>query len=491
MAAGRAPFLPRLRRGPLLPPPAAGEGCDALPRRGWGRVGWGPVAAAFVLCVATPALAQTESPNQALKRVEQELQADKARQKQLERQSQTIQKELDELRGRLVGLADEERAQESELDQLEETLTALEAEEHDRAGRLESERQQIAALLAALQRLARIPPEAALARPEGPVDTLRSALLLRDTVPTLRARADALAAALSKLAETREKLEGQRTRTLAARVALAERQKEMARLVARREELSRQTEEERLQVAQHSARLAGQAADLRQLMERIEAERRAAAEAAAKREAERLEAERREAERRLAERREAERKLAAQKEAERKEAERKLAELRAAEQKAAEQKAAEQKAKAEAELAAAQRAPNAPAGAGGTRLPVGGRVATRYGEADRFGAASRGVTIQARPGASVVAPQAGTIVFAGPFRGYGQILIVEHANGYHSLIAGFGRIDTAVGKRVATGEPIGLMPTDGNPDLYFELRRHGQPINPQRGFGAPEGKGQG
>ena len=488
MAAGRAPFLPRLRRGPLLPPPAAGEGCEALPRRGWGRVGWRPVAAAFALCVATPApaLAQTESPNQALKRVEQELQADKARQKQLERQSQTIQKELDELRGRLVGLADEERAQESELDQLEETLTALEAEEHDRAGRLESERQQIAALLAALQRLARIPPEAALARPEGPVDTLRSALLLRDTVPTLRARADALAAALSKLAETREKLEGQRTRTLAARVALAERQKEMARLVARREELSRQTEEERLQVAQHSARLAGQAADLRQLMERIEAERRAAAEAAARREAERLEAERREAERRLAQQREAERKLAAQKEAERKEAERKLAELRAAEQ-----KVAEQKAKAEAELAAAQRAPNAPAGAGGTRLPVGGRVATRYGEADRFGAASRGVTIQARPGASVVAPQAGTIVFAGPFRGYGQILIVEHANGYHSLIAGFGRIDTAVGKRVATGEPIGLMPTDGNPDLYFELRRHGQPINPQRGFGAPEGKGQG
>ncbi|WP_448202831.1 murein hydrolase activator EnvC family protein [Azospirillum sp. sgz302134] len=235
-------------------------------------------------------------------------------------------------------------------------------------------------------------------------------------------------------------------------------------------------------------------------MERIEAERRAA-EAAAKREAERLEAERKEAERklaeqRLAEQRATERKLAAQREAERKEAERKLAEEKAAaeqrlaEQRAAEQRAAEQKARAEAEIAAAQRA--APGAAtGGERLPVGGRVAVRYGEADRFGATSRGVTIQARPGATVVTPQAGTIVFAGPFRGYGQILIVEHSNGYHSLIAGFGRIDTAVGKRVATGEPIGQMPADGNPDLYFELRRHGQPINPQRGFGAPEGKGQG
>ncbi len=422
--------------------------------------------AATVLATPVAAAAQTESPRQTLKRVEQDIQADKALQRQLERQSQTLQKELDELRDRLVGLADRERAQEGELAYLEDTLAALESQERSQAERLEGERQQIAALLAALQRVARIPPEAALARPDGPVDTLRSALLLRDTVPALRARADALAQALTRLAETRESLEAQRSRTYAARLTLVERQKEIAQLVARREELSRQTEDERQQVAQRTARLTGQAADLRQLMERIEAERRAAAAAAAKREAERLEAERKEAERRLAEQRAAEKKLA--------------------DQKLAEQKAAEQRARAETEAARA-----APAAPGGERLPVGGRVTVRYGEADRYGATSRGVTIQARAGSTVVSPQAGTIVFAGPFRGYGQILIVEHSHGYHSLIAGFGRIDTAVGRRVATGEPIGLMPADGSPDLYFELRRHGQPINPQRGFGAPEGKGQG
>nr|WP_209769687.1 peptidoglycan DD-metalloendopeptidase family protein [Azospirillum rugosum] len=431
------------------------------------------------LLLATPAFAQTESPQQTLKRVEQELQADKSRQKQLDQQSQSLQKELDDLRARLIGLAAEERAQESDLAQLEDTLAKLEAEERERSAALEGERQQIAGLLAALQRLARIPPEAALARPEGPVDTLRSALLLRDTVPALRARADALAGALTKLAETRETLETQRRRTMAARTALADRQNDLSKLVARREELSRQTEEERVQVAQHATRLAGQATDLRQLMERIEAERRAAAEAAAKREAERLEAERREAER----------KLAAKKEAERRLAEQRLAEQKAAEQKAAEEKAAE-RARAEAEFAAAQRAPDAETVVGG-RMPAVGKVTVRYGESDRFGSTSRGITIQARPGGTVVAPQAGTIMFAGPFRGYGQILIVEHSNGYHSLIAGFGRIDTAVGRRVATGEPIGLMPADGSPDLYFELRRHGQPINPQRGFGTPEGKGQG
>ena len=448
--------------------------------RGTGRrraFPWRPaLLTATLLVVSAAAAAQTESPGQTLKRVEQDLQADKALQRQLDRQSQTLQKELDELRDRLVGLADQERAQEDELSHLEESLTALETQERSQAEKLEGERQQIAALLAALQRVARIPPEAALARPDGPVDTLRSALLLRDTVPALRARADALAQALTRLAETREALQAQRSRTYAARLTLIDRQKEIGHLVARREELSRQTEEERQQVAQRTARLTGQAADLRQLMERIEAERRAAAAMAAKREAERLEAERREAERRLAEQRAAEQKLAEQK----------AAEQRAAEQKLAEQRAADQRARAEAETARA--APGAPAG---ERLPVGGRVTVRYGEADRYGATSRGVTIQARAGSTVVSPQAGTIVFAGPFRGYGQILIVEHSHGYHSLIAGFGRIDTAVGRRVATGEPIGLMPADGSPDLYFELRRHGQPINPQRGFGAPEGKGQG
>ncbi|QCO14689.1 metallopeptidase [Azospirillum brasilense] len=467
----------------LLPLPVSGPQ-EAGRRRAFF---WRPaLLTATLLVISTAAAAQTESPGQTLKRVEQDLQADKALQKQLDRQSQALQKELDELRDRLVGLADQERAQEDELAHLEESLTALETQERSQAEKLEGERQQIAALLAALQRVARIPPEAALARPDGPVDTLRSALLLRDTVPALRARADALAQALTRLAETREALQAQRSRTYAARLTLIDRQKEIGQLVARREELSRQTEEERQQVAQRTARLTGQAADLRQLMDRIEAERRAAAAMAAKREAERLEAERREAERRLAEQRAAEQRQAEQKLAEQKAAEQRAAEQKLAEQRAADQRASEQRARAEAETARA--APSPPAG---DRLPVGGRVTVRYGEADRYGATSRGVTIQARAGSTVVSPQAGTIVFAGPFRGYGQILIVEHSHGYHSLIAGFGRIDTAVGRRVATGEPIGLMPADGSPDLYFELRRHGQPINPQRGFGAPEGKGQG
>ncbi|NYZ13603.1 peptidoglycan DD-metalloendopeptidase family protein [Azospirillum sp. RWY-5-1] len=433
-----------------------------------------PLAAA--LCLGALGASAQEAPRQSLKRVEEEMQADRARQRALDRQSQTVRREIEDLRTRLVDLADRARAQETELDRIESGLAELENRERGQAARLDAERQQIAALLAALQRLSRVPPEAVIARPEGPVDTLRSALMLRETVPALRERADSLAAGIAALATTRESLRGQRVAALAARHALDERQAELARLVERREELSRQTDEERGAVGQRMAKLGAQAADLRQLMERIEQERRAAMESASRREAERLEAERR-----LTEQREAERRLAEQK----------LAEQKAAEQKLAEQKAAERR----AEVAVVQRPPDAPAdpSGAGVRLPAGGKVTLRYGETDRYGALSRGLTIASRPGSPVVSPFSGSIMFAGPFRGYGLILIVEHAGGYHSLIAGLGRIDTTVGKHVAAGEPIGLMPSpsDGNPDLYYELRRHGQPINPQRGLGAPEGKGQG
>ncbi|WP_156927285.1 murein hydrolase activator EnvC family protein [Azospirillum halopraeferens] len=459
-----------------------------------------------VLAAAPAGAAPEDAPDRALMRVEQEIEADAARRRFLDRQSEAIEAELEELRRTLVALADEARTREGELSELEESLQALEDEERDRADRLDMERQQIARLLAALQRLSRIPPEVAIARPDGPVDTLRSALMLRDAVPVLRARADALAGALRRLADVRERLEEQRTHARAARDALAGRRAEIARLVSRREELSRRTEEERREVARRMERLSVQAGDLRQLMDRVEAERRAAMEAAARREAERLTAERRAAEaaeraaaaRRLAEaaedkrRREADAKAAEAAAVERRAAEAAAVERRAAETAAADLRAAESRA-AVATAPAAPDLPPATLSAGGLRQPVGGPVVTRYGEADRYGSPSRGLTIRARAGSAVVAPSAGVVMFAGPFRNYGQILIVEHGNGYHSLIAGLGRIDTAVGNKVAAGEPIGLVPGAGDdaPELYYELRRHGQPINPQRGFGAPEGKGQG
>jgi septal ring factor EnvC (AmiA/AmiB activator) len=94
------------------------------------------------------------------------------------------------------------------------------------------------------------------------------------------------------------------------------------------------------------------------------------------------------------------------------------------------------------------------------------------------------VSYQVAPGARVVAPCGGRAVFAGPFRSFGLLLIVDCGGGYHFVLSGFDRLDAQVGQSVKPGAPIGVMPgwdprTSGSrPLLYVELRRNGQAVNP-------------
>jgi septal ring factor EnvC (AmiA/AmiB activator) len=115
------------------------------------------------------------------------------------------------------------------------------------------------------------------------------------------------------------------------------------------------------------------------------------------------------------------------------------------------------------------------------RLPVSGIIKTRYGETDEIGATSQGIVFSARGGAVVVAPLGGTVRYAGTFRNYGKIALIEHKNKFHSLVAGLGKVDTFVGQRVEAGEPIGTLPSSSG-RLYYELRYQGDPVNPSKKF---------
>ncbi len=113
--------------------------------------------------------------------------------------------------------------------------------------------------------------------------------------------------------------------------------------------------------------------------------------------------------------------------------------------------------------------------------PVVGTVVRNFGAKDADGIVSRGLTFKSLPSTPVVAPAPGRVVFAGPFRGYGQILILQHKGGYHSFLAGFGRIDAEMGQDVVAGEPLGVLPVKNlteKPELYFEWRRNGEPVDP-------------
>jgi septal ring factor EnvC (AmiA/AmiB activator) len=96
--------------------------------------------------------------------------------------------------------------------------------------------------------------------------------------------------------------------------------------------------------------------------------------------------------------------------------------------------------------------------------------------------ASRGLTLVPRPGAQVVAPAAGRVAFAGPYRGYGRIVIIEHAGGWTSLVTGLARTDVAVGETLVAGAPLGIA-ARAAPQVTLELRNSGEPVNPLRFVG--------
>jgi len=121
------------------------------------------------------------------------------------------------------------------------------------------------------------------------------------------------------------------------------------------------------------------------------------------------------------------------------------------------------------------------AGRGRLSAPVAGEVEHRFGEHKNANETYRGMEFVARPGAVVVAPAAGEVAFTGPFMDYGPMVLLRHADGYMSLLAGLGSIDARIGQQVGAGEPVGRM-GGGNPRLYVELRERAKPIDPSGWF---------
>lgn len=121
-------------------------------------------------------------------------------------------------------------------------------------------------------------------------------------------------------------------------------------------------------------------------------------------------------------------------------------------------------------------------------LPAQGKRLKQFGDADGVGGTVKGISLQTRGEARIIAPADGWVVYAGTFRSYGQLLIINAGGGYHVLLAGMGRVDVSLGQFVLAGEPIAVMGAappasqGGNdssrPVLYVEFRKDGRPIDP-------------
>lgn len=420
--------------------------------------------------VAAAAAEPPASPKDDLSRIEKSLKAEQKRHEELKKRSEAISRDVEAVKKKMVRAASTAQRYEQDLFRLEQRLRELQKQQAVLQGAIDRRGDQMVTVIAALQRLAWRPTEALIAQPTPPSDTVRSAILLRAAVPTIESSARDLKGDLDKLSAVRAQAKAQKDRIASVSADLGKTQTELKALAAEKTAMQQQAEQASDEAEQRMQTLTREASDLKDLIARLEAERARQREEARKAA---LEQARRE--------REAAKAAAA------------LQAARTAEETRAAQ-AEQQRIARESRVAARQAPAQAPKGFGKAQgrlpLPVAGDVVQNYGEPTKAGH-SKGITLETRRRAQVITPYDGVVLFAGPFRGYGQLLIIEYGDGYHILLAGMERIDAAVGQSLLAGEPVGVMTDASSPELYVELRRDGQPINPLPWLTAGKGKGQG
>lgn len=376
--------------------------------------------------LAGPALPERKDPGVSLKGIESRLQEKRHVTEDLSKKAKQLSSDIDKLQQDLVASAGQVQKQEKKLNELDRQLLGLKAKKAIYADALKSDHQSMTETASALQKLARMPPETLLLKKQPPLDTARGAMILQALLPKIQQRADDYGKKLNEINIIEDDIEEKLETQTAAWQELSRKRTRMRELMAQRTSIYQITIGEQKKHEADISFLTKQARSLKDLFARLEAQQK-----------------------------------------------------RARETREAAAAAATPRKKTKSAEPVSRSLPAMALGSLRGRAPVEGSVVTGFGQTDELGAKSEGITISARAGATVTAPLAGTVRFAGPFQKYRQILIIEHPGGYHSLIAGLGRIDTVVGARLASGEPVGALDTGAAPRLYFELRHDGKPVNPQ------------
>jgi septal ring factor EnvC (AmiA/AmiB activator) len=404
----------------------------------------------------------------AIKQREQELEAARASKKSAEDAQAKLKAEITslgqdrtQLNQQLIDTAANVRTVETKIDEAEARLKTLNGREQQARTSLDSRRADIVEVLAALQRAGRRTPPALLVRPEDALQSLRTAMLLGAVVPELRGRAEKIVGELGELVALRKSIAAERDQLASDRDKIRSDQNRLTALVDERQRQQSSREKDLDAENSRAITLSKQVGDLQGLIAKMEQDLQSAARAA--------------------------------------------------------EKAAEAAKQAEAK-AAANAATNAKPGPatfkdrsrtspailfalakGLLPLPVNGNKIRDFGGSDGVGGVQKGISLATKPGSQVTTPCDGWVVYAGPFRSYGQLLILNAGGGYHVLIAGMERISVNIGQFVLTGEPVASMGSTSQvasilatnasqPVLYVEFRKDGTPIDPGPWWAANEGE---
>ncbi len=379
-----------------------------------------------------------------LEAIRRSLEVSERRQAALRDEIDGLDQDRETLSADLIATAQRMRTAEEEIGRMEARLEQLHADADKLRGSLNDRRDVMAEVLMALQRIGRTPPPAILSRPEDALAAIRGSILAGAVLPDIRAEAEKLAADLSSLTKVTAEIETERDSLRERYASLGDEQARINLLVEAKKAQREQTETALGAERDKSAELADKAGSLQSLISALEKEVAAAAKAA----------------------QEAQEAAATTAHADREEAARRLSDT--------------------SRIAPAVHFADA---RGLLPLPVSGQKLLGFGDADGLGGESQGLTLAARPGAAVLAPADGWVVYAGPFRSYGQVLILNAGDGYHIVLAGMEHIDAALGQFVLGGEPVAVMGatrlasigdidhTSAQPILYVEFRKDGTSID--------------
>ncbi|MFN5457544.1 murein hydrolase activator EnvC family protein [Bradyrhizobium sp.] len=409
-----------------------------------------------------PSIAGTPSPTlptpEQLKQRAQELEAARAAQKaaaeaqeRLKAEIATLGEDRGKLNQQLFAVASQVRSVEVRVCEAETRLRGLDGREQDLRNSLEARRTEIIEVLAALQRAGRRTPPALLVRPEDALQSLRTAMLLGSVVPEMRGRAEKLSTDLGELVALRKTIATERDKLAADRDKLRTDQTRLAALVEERQRKQATAEKDMEAESLRAVALAQQIDTLQGLISTMELDIKSAAKAAS------------------------------------------TASLQGV--------PVNSKPDANALRNPGRKTPAIAFAStkGMLTYPVNGTKLREFGASDGAGGVDKGISLAARPGAQVTTPCDGWVVYAGPFRSYGQLLILNAGGGYHVLIAGMERISVNIGQFVQTGEPVATMGTTSQvasilatnasqPVLYVEFRKDGTPIDPGPWWAANEGE---
>ena len=358
---------------------------------------------------------------------------------------ESVRKDHATITAALIQAAKTEKKLAQDVEDISGRLDTLKQQEEEIRRSLAERRDVLAEVLGALQRMGLNPPPALLVRPEDALSSVRSAILLGAVVPELRSETDILVADLAELARVAAAIEEERARLMqTVDQQLAEKQR-LSLLLEEKKALQATSEAEYEAERTKAEELASRSGSLKELIGSLESE---------------------------------------------------IAALRTAEEKA--RRAEEARIRREAALRAMPIPEANQLGAtppftalhGQLALPVAGRFSQRFGEDDDNGGVMHGDMVATQSGAIVTAPSDGSVLYAGPFRSYGQLLILDAGDGYHVVLAGMGRISVSLGQSVLAGEPVCAMgearvastvalegETAGS-ELYVEFRKDGKPVDP-------------